>query len=389
MLTWVYTYYYTDRLAADIYKYFDDSKIMFDALKTNPSHFFAMLTSINEDNETIMAYYDTMLNWHKLDLVYNDNHILIRLNTILRLFSFGFFAVHTIVMSFISYSGLVALFHLFKNKLNCKNQVTFFLLLLTPSLLFWTSGMLKDGLLLGLFGLFIYQLDLIVNNGINKKRIIWLLFLCFLLIQIKLYVLMIALPGIGLWLLLRNKELPVLKSIAVWIGTYVIFILILGNTHRVIPQYDFPHMIAIKQYHFKRLAKNVESGSYIEINEIGPSLGSIIKNAPNAFLTVLVRPHIFESKSPLTMLAALENAVIIILLLFSFLFLNFNKIKQADKLYLFSIIFVINMFILIGLVTPVMGAIVRYKTIALPFLMFIILYQINWDANKLVKYFSK
>ncbi|NNC86136.1 MAG: hypothetical protein HKN75_08635 [Bacteroidia bacterium] len=384
-LTWIYTYYYTDRLAADIYKYFDDSKIMFDALRTNPAHFFAMLTGINENTDAIGVYYDTMLNWHKLDLVYNDNHLLIRTNTVLRFFSLGYFAVHTIALSFISFSGLVALFHLFKKKLNCTNYLTFFLLLLMPSLLFWTSGTLKDGLLLGLFGLFIYQFDGILNKGISISRIILLTITFFFLIQIKVYVFMIALPGIGLWLLLKNKEFSFIKSAFIWFGTYILFVVALGNLHHLFPQYNFNQQIALKQYHFKRLAIERESGSYIEIKKVEPTLNGVIKNSPGAFFTVLARPYLFESMSPLILLASLENTFIILSILVSLMFLHLNKLKKPDKLYVFSIVFLIGIFVLIGLVTPVMGAIVRYKTIALPFLIFITLYQINWNANPILR----
>ncbi|MEO8733942.1 MAG: hypothetical protein ABI373_06400, partial [Flavobacteriales bacterium] len=35
-LWWVYTYHYTDRSTADIYKYFDDGNVMFSALPAHP-----------------------------------------------------------------------------------------------------------------------------------------------------------------------------------------------------------------------------------------------------------------------------------------------------------------------------------------------------------------
>ncbi|MGZ4034336.1 MAG: hypothetical protein ACXVP4_05690, partial [Bacteroidia bacterium] len=50
LILWaIYTFYYTNRSTADIYKYFDDSKIVFDTLKTNPTHFFKMLFGIGNN----------------------------------------------------------------------------------------------------------------------------------------------------------------------------------------------------------------------------------------------------------------------------------------------------------------------------------------------------
>ena len=41
LLLWaIYTFYYKDRATADIYKYFDDSKVLFDSLKINQIHYF-------------------------------------------------------------------------------------------------------------------------------------------------------------------------------------------------------------------------------------------------------------------------------------------------------------------------------------------------------------
>ena len=59
----IYSFYYTDRVTADIFKYFDDSKIMFDALTEKPAHFFKMLSGINDNTPEIAVYYDEMNFW--------------------------------------------------------------------------------------------------------------------------------------------------------------------------------------------------------------------------------------------------------------------------------------------------------------------------------------
>ena len=42
----LYTYYYPDRATADIFKYFDDSKIMYDALFEKPDDFQKFIKQI-------------------------------------------------------------------------------------------------------------------------------------------------------------------------------------------------------------------------------------------------------------------------------------------------------------------------------------------------------
>src|ERR1051326_242528 len=91
-LWWIYTFYYTDRSTADIYKYFDDSKIMYDALWKHPTDYFKMLFAIGNDNPYFdVNYYSHMNYWYREfdNKIYNDSHTIIRFNAFVRLFSFG------------------------------------------------------------------------------------------------------------------------------------------------------------------------------------------------------------------------------------------------------------------------------------------------------------
>jgi len=59
----IYTFYYTDRATADIYKYFDDSKIIYDTLKTNPIDYFKLLFGIGNNTPAFNHYYSEMNYW--------------------------------------------------------------------------------------------------------------------------------------------------------------------------------------------------------------------------------------------------------------------------------------------------------------------------------------
>ena len=62
----------------------------------------------------------------------------------------------------------------------------------------------------------------------------------------------------------------------------------------------------------------------------------------------------------------------------------FINIRGINKSIFYSCMFaVIFMFVLTGLITPVMGAMVRYKVPALPFLMIMLIMLI--DKEKMIK----
>ena len=65
-LWYIYTYYYTDRSTSDIWKYFDDSEIMFRAAAQSPADYLRMLTGIGDDAPHIaQTYYQKMNFWHQ------------------------------------------------------------------------------------------------------------------------------------------------------------------------------------------------------------------------------------------------------------------------------------------------------------------------------------
>jgi hypothetical protein len=73
------------------------------------------------------------------------------------------------------------------------------------------------------------------------------------------------------------------------------------------------------------------------------------------------------------LLAALENLIIAIALIISLYLVVKSKFKLGSYWILLAIFFCMTIFILTGLVTPILGAIVRYKVPALPFFLFVMI----------------
>ena len=69
--------------------------------------------------------------------------------------------------------------------------------------------------------------------------------------------------------------------------------------------------------------------------------------------------------------ASLENVLIIIVLLATLIFVRLRNLSQPDVWCCTS--FIVILFVLIGLTTPVLGALVRYKVPGLPFLGILLL----------------
>ena len=453
LLYTIYTHYYNDRSTADIFKYFDDSKLIFDSLITKPLDFLKIVSGIGNDTPYFEAnYYHKMSSWHKGfdSTLYNDSHTIIRFNALVRIFSLEYFHVHTVFICFISIIGLTGLYKAFYPYMTTKNKELIFSIFFIPSVLFWGSGVLKEGIAFFGMGLLIYHLLLILRTGFQIRSFIICIAMLVVLVFTKFYLLVAIVPPLLAltWIYKSNYKIPVLKFLIVAINCLLISV----NVKYILPQYDLLNVLSFKQKDFISMAKggiylydstNVvvisadekdvlipisenkfkikngvpcyyldiksdfkdtlfaansndtieytmlvnspRSGSIIHVGKLEPNLLSFISNAPEAVLNMLIQPHFFNADSALSYIAALENIFILILMILGFAFMEKEK-KEINIFWFCIFIFLIHS-IVIGMVSPVTGAIVRYKAPALPFLL--IAFFILLDTKKLYSKFFK
>lgn len=382
VLSLIYTYYYTDRLTADTFKYFDDSKVIFDLLNSDKKLFSQFMFGTSDYSEAYMHYSNVMNNWWNKYNIYNESRTIIRMNVLMRFLSFGHYQVHNVFFSFISFTGLFALAKLFLYNLKDFKKEMLLLVFLFPSVLFWGSGVMKDGVIFFVVGLSLYSLHKYFSLP-QRKVFHFLFFLLFtiLLFLTKLHVFFLFVPCIiAFYLSYLNKE----NTVKIFAISFTVYIILLLSAKYIFPGMDFLQMLSDKQKGFIQLAAEQKAGSIIHINELQPNFWSLLKNTPQGIFNSFFRPHFFDSRSPLILLSALENFIIILMLLAVFVSMYFRKIL-ANPLFWFSVFYTISLFALIGIMTPVLGALVRYKIQALPFLFFILLTLV--DKEKLLRRF--
>ncbi len=381
LLGLLYTYYYTNHQDADSFKFFTDSKIMFDALYTHPWDFFRMLTGIDGKSNNLLHYYMEMNSWLNKNTLYNDNRTIVRLNTFFRFFSFGYYNVHVVFINFISFTGLFCLYKTFIQHCTDKKLELLLLSFLLPSVMFWGSGLLKDGLLIAGFGLFIYCYSQLLKHGFTYKRLLLLLIGFIILILTKVYVFVIILPGLFAWLLTRNST--ILKTVMTFILVYLLYLFVGFSLYRLNDNYNMAAEIFYKQHNF------IEIGEYHAASMIKPivfecSGTSILQNSPKAFFNTLFRPFFMDVHgNPMILLSALENLLLVIMMLL--VVFTFKPCRKNEiQFVMFNVFFILLLFILIGLITPILGAMVRYRIIALPSLIYLLV--TFYDREKILKW---
>jgi len=300
------------------------------------------------------------------------------------LFSFGHYHVHTVFMAFLSFTGLTAIFKLFSPFLKNKKNWLVFAVFLVPSVLFWTSGVLKEGLVMFSLGLLLYNLNIVLFKKYSVVRSIVVVLLILLLILSKFYILIATLPGIIalFWYRLSQKHF-ILKFVAV----HIICAVLAFNSHYFYGGINFADIISYKQNDFINYVQSLSDvGSYIELDRLEPDIISLLRNTPQAMYNSFFRPHLLEVHSPVALVSALENMAISIIIILILLFYDRRGVS-SKPMFMFCVSFWVILFLLSGLTTPVLGALVRYKTPALPFLF--IMYLFLLDTSRIEKYIMK
>ena len=385
-LFWVYSNHYSNsklsRQDADIFKYFDDSEYIYNSLYNKPIDFTKILLGLDFDkNYFSKEYYINMNNWdnHYNSHLFNDSRAIIRINAIIRVFSFGYYSIHILFFCFIGFTGLFALFKGCTAYFNKKENWLFYSLFLIPSVLLWSSGVLKEPLMLYSLGFIFYYMTL---KNYSKSILLNLIACLVILFFIKFYVFSILLCLLvpfkyNLVKNFKHKFVPYILSLSLFC-----LLAILLN-----PKINLLNLIDKKQESFISETKYKNSGSYFEITNIEPNLESIIKVIPEAIFNSLTRPLPWNVNSLIQLPAVLENILLLALIVLAFLDLYRKKmLRKIDvNFVLFCSIFVFLNYVIIGIITPVSGALVRYKMIALPFLIMLILLTVNLNRFKMKK----
>jgi hypothetical protein len=143
-------------------------------------------------------------------------------------------------------------------------------------------------------------------------------------------------------------------------------------------------MLIEKRNEFVELALKENAGSYFDAQLLEPSVTNLIKLIPEAFVSSVLRPFVWDGGKAFQKIFAVENLFFLLLLVVSLRYFKFPK-EEKLLLCLCFLFFALANYITIGITVPVMGAIVHYRVIATPFLLLAILMAVDLGEIKHMK----
>ncbi|MEZ4884809.1 MAG: glycosyltransferase family 39 protein [Chitinophagales bacterium] len=366
---YLHLYYYN---GGDTWSFLKDSHTIYTSLFENPLYFLELVFGpINRPIPNYLAgYIDAIVGW--TDWRY---YSVLRIDALIQLFAGNYYSVHVVFWAFLSFIGIIGFYRTFTAYFSTKASPIAILLFCTPSIVFWTSGIHKDGLTFFCMGLMTYYFHRSLQNGFNIKRMLILFFNMVFLAMLRPYAIGLLIPAMiaCYWTFRRPKYI-----FAKYLGVYVGMLLIAQLISFYSPINIFAKIADTRQYFVEDSIGDAD----IDIAILEPTALSLLQHSPKAFYNTLCRPHLGDVNSFRRGVSVLETWSFLLLIGIALLFRDKFPSGRELAIFYFALFFSVSFYIFVGLIVDNLGAIVRYRTNALPFLLLTMLVLIDVEGMK-------
>ena len=295
--------------------------------------------------------------------------IVSRIAFFINLFTFSNFWVTSI------YLGLFNLIctHIFIKKLHQLKLTSVFagtVLLFYPSIVFWSSGLLKESIVTGFLFLFLSTFIKLYKREKVRFPEYLIFAVSFVMIYlIKYYVAVLLLPICITTLITSRTKLNRSPSIS-FFGLFSMLLFCASWLH---PNLNFDRFSSVLVNNYHQMLSLSPNSLHIELSTLTPAISSLIACSPEAFLSSFFRPHVFEIHNFTSALAAIENFVFLVSLLFWGIMLITKTVTLTkNSLTIGLTVYIITLATILSLSTPIIGTLARYKVYYLPFIILVI-----------------
>ena len=357
---------------SDVIEFQRSGNEQFNLLFTNPHDYF-----INIFQDPYAHGYSRLFNdyhsfWNNL-----RSNLIAKMISIFDLFSFKNFWINSLFFNFLMFFGSVALYKVFINQFPKAAIQLIFCIFLLPSAIFFSSMIHRDGLIFLAVSMIVYHFYFMANPGrISGRRLAILILFLLVIFLLRNFVFLALIPALLAWLIALKFPKKVFLTFTIVYALFILFFFVSGFISSKI---DFPSYVSERQESFIEIGKN--GNSTLKVNPLEPTLKSFIYNTPQAFNLSLMRPYLSKITKPAFAPFAIELLLIQILFI---LFLFFHKRNApVHPVVYFNVFFSVSMLIMAGYTVPIVGAMVRYRSIYFIFLMIPITCYMDWQRLRL------
>lgn len=336
-------------------------------LWSNPGEYFSNIFRSDYPQGYAGVFASFQSYWNDL-----ENNLIIKLVSLFNIFSRGNYYINSLFFNFIIFFGHVALYRVFI-KIYSRQVISLVICcFLLPSLLYFSSGIHKDGLVFLWLAVLVFNIYGSLQGSIKRQGILMIVLALGFIFLLRNFVFLALVPALIAWIMAVKTKWPAIIS---FLAVYLAGALLFFGISSILPAVDPPGAIVQKQADFLRLPP---SATAIKLDTLRPTLTGFLKNAPQSFNHLLLRPYLTELPSKI--LVPMNIELLLYQLLFILLLLFHKKRDGAPSVFiLFCLFFTLTVFLFIGYIVPNLGSLVRYRSLYLPFLMTPLICHINWE----------
>lgn len=355
----------------DTWFYHTESLKEYALLKTDPLAFITRdIFQNGYTSNQLFTIFDSHNSFSK-DL---QDTLLIKLLAVFDVFSGSRYYVNVIFYNLLVFWGSYYLFLAVSKRYPEKMSVWFLLIFFFPPLLFWTSGIRKDGLSFALICGFIYQMNTLFNSSKTQARhYVFVLVIWATLFLSRSFIAMSLIPVTIAWIWAHAVKR---NALTIYVAAGLIFIALFFATGFLSPAFNLPVKVAERQASFL----NLSGGSYLPIDKLDGTFGSYLKIFPQALNHIFIRPYPWEAENLLYVFSFAEIAFFFSMLIWAIVKPSSICKKFLNDPFILSLVMLafIN-YAIIGYTVPFMGAFIRYRSIFEIFFLIAIINFIGYD----------
>lgn len=273
-----------------------------------------------------------------------------------------------LLVSYLSFWGSVALYRAVRSMLALSERRAVLIgLLLMPSVLFWSSGLVKEAFVIGFLGITCNA----ASELLAHRRV---LAVASLIVGVegiavtKPYVLVALVVALGGWFYAKSKRQigSVYKLIAT--AGVILGMVVLA---RWFPEFSVENIGGSVAQSQRNYALAATGGSNIEFgdDDAPPTILGQLRWAPFGLMNSLARPFLFEARNATMLLAAFEVTFLVILLAFVVKSYGPKRIVaeiRSTPMLLFATVLVLSFGTSVGTATKNLGTLSRYRVPMMP-----------------------
>jgi hypothetical protein len=285
----------------------------------------------------------------------------------------------SVYLSLFSFFGLWILSNTLIKLYNLKPLVIVISFFTFPSVVFWSSGVIKESLTIGIMCIIISLiLNLATRQGhFSILKFVVLLCFSYVLLYMKFYYFVVLfaviLPyGFVKYFYNTVEVLRINKSyrISLFISLLLVMAIVASFAH---PLININIIFETLYLNYQTTLGLTDFNTYT-FEGLSSNPASFISHIPKALSYGIFGPFLWQCKNLITLLNGLENTLLLILFI-TFLLTNFRKEKlmKIDIEVISLVVYVSTLAIFMAFASPNWGSLVRYKIGYLPFFLLLIL----------------